>query len=422
MKLPNCRKMGGHTGATITASFCVKCRYVWPHDMPHVATFVATFATNVAGIIDRIELNGSGHTEQTVRIFFMEYTHEVDETIRKSDAILRPRHHAKRHIRDEEKEGNRHSGTTQQQDNLSEAPRRHSMALCDVTRLWYCLLVLVVGLFLLVTAEIMMLRERRTALSGGDQHVRTVVFLRELCFQPQVNVTRLETLAARYVEGGADDDARSERLPIRVDILPKSEGNNTTMNKSFKAIIKEHLDNLLQNMNSYLPRDTQESIRKKYEWIVDPFPVKSKPAALTASDMRSFINMVLDSHCQASFKSKPLPEFWAELGEDLLILSSKSKFLLLSFGTTYLYKSAFSRDLADLNKEPSSLLSCRSVHFLKASSCMNCENNRQHEVAMPTPEQKIAEQSNGLLLLHYQDESWEQHRGFQRWRIAAILH
>ncbi|KAJ4446503.1 hypothetical protein ANN_13199 [Periplaneta americana] len=31
-------------------------------------------------------------------------------------------------------------------------------------------------------------------------------------------------------------------------------------------------------------RDTQESIRKKYDWFVDPFPVKSKQAALTAAE------------------------------------------------------------------------------------------------------------------------------------------
>ncbi|KAJ4435346.1 hypothetical protein ANN_17959 [Periplaneta americana] len=41
-------------------------------------------------------------------------------------------------------------------------------------------------------------------------------------------------------------------------------------------------------MNSYLPRDTQESIRKKYDLFVGPFPVKSKQAALTAAEYENF--------------------------------------------------------------------------------------------------------------------------------------
>jgi len=53
--------------------------------------------------------------------------------------------------------------------------------------------------------------------------------------------------------------------------------------------------------------------------------------------------MVSDSYYQTSFKSKPISEFWAQLGEDHAILSSKAKLLLLPFGTTYLCETTFSR-------------------------------------------------------------------------------
>jgi hypothetical protein len=89
------------------------------------------------------------------------------------------------------------------------------MALRDVTRVWYCLLVLVVGLLILVTAEMFMTKEQRTTVSGS-QGSRTVLFLRELCFQSQVNVTRLEELATQYVGSVHDSD------PIQLDILSKS--------------------------------------------------------------------------------------------------------------------------------------------------------------------------------------------------------
>jgi hypothetical protein len=86
------------------------------------------------------------------------------------------------------------------------------MALRDVTRLWYCLLVLVVGLLILVTAEILMMGSVSRASSGS----RAVLFLRELCLQPEVNVTRLEGLAAQYIA------SRDENDPVQLDILSKS--------------------------------------------------------------------------------------------------------------------------------------------------------------------------------------------------------
>jgi hypothetical protein len=89
------------------------------------------------------------------------------------------------------------------------------MALRDVTRVWYCLLVLVVGLLILVTAEIFMMKEQRSAVSRASGS-RAVLFLRELCFQPQVNVTRLEGLAAQYLASVDDSD------PVQLDILSKS--------------------------------------------------------------------------------------------------------------------------------------------------------------------------------------------------------
>jgi len=78
-------------------------------------------------------------------------------------------------FRDEEEEGRQ--SNLQQQNVLSEAPRRHSMALCEVTRLWYSLLVLVVGLLILVTAEMFIKKEHRSAVSESTGS-RTVLFLR----------------------------------------------------------------------------------------------------------------------------------------------------------------------------------------------------------------------------------------------------
>lgn len=115
-------------------------------------------------------------------------------------------------FRDEEEEGKR--SKLQQQNALSEA-RRHSMALCDVTRLWYSLLVLVVGLLILVTAEMFMKKGHRSAVSEVTGS-RTVLFLREVCSQPQVNITRLERLAAQFVASVEDSD------PFQVDVLSKS--------------------------------------------------------------------------------------------------------------------------------------------------------------------------------------------------------
>jgi hypothetical protein len=116
-------------------------------------------------------------------------------------------------FRDEEEEDKQ--SHLQQQNALSEAPRRHSMALCDVTRLWYSLLVLVVGLLILVTAEMFMKKEQRSAVSESTGS-RTVLFLREICSQPHVNVTRLEGLASQFIASVEDSD------PMKVDILSKS--------------------------------------------------------------------------------------------------------------------------------------------------------------------------------------------------------
>jgi predicted component of type VI protein secretion system len=74
--------------------------------------------------------------------------------------------------------------------------------------------------------------------------------------------------------------------------------NELKINESFLEIIKEHLNNLLQNLNSYFPKDVQESIRKNYEWILNPFSVTSKPAALNAAEYEVLIDMVSDSYYQ----------------------------------------------------------------------------------------------------------------------------
>lgn len=132
--------------------------------------------------------------------------------------------------------------------------------------------------------------------------------------------------------------------------------NELKITESFLEIIKEHLNNLLQNLNSYFPKDVQESIRKNYEWILNPFSVTSKPAAaLNAAEYEVLIDMVSDSYYQTSFKSKPISEFWAQLGKDHSILSSKAKLLLLPFGTTYLCETAFSRYTATKTKYRSRL-------------------------------------------------------------------
>jgi len=65
-------------------------------------------------------------------------------------------------------------------------------------------------------------------------------------------------------------------------------------------------------------------------WVVDPFSVTSKPVALNVAKYGILINMVSDSHYQASFKSKPHSKFWDQLGENLSILISKAKFGLFS--------------------------------------------------------------------------------------------
>jgi len=47
--------------------------------------------------------------------------------------------------------------------------------------------------------------------------------------------------------------------------------------------------------------------------------VSSKPVALNVAKYEVLIDMVSDSHHQASFKSKRVSEFWAQLEEDLSI-------------------------------------------------------------------------------------------------------
>lgn len=84
-------------------------------------------------------------------------------------------------------------------------------------------------------------------------------------------------------------------------------------------------------------------IRENFELIVDPFSLTSKPNSITAVEYEVLIDMVSDSHCQASFKNKPLSEFRAQSGKNLLIICSKAKLLLLLFGTTNLCETTFSR-------------------------------------------------------------------------------
>lgn len=131
--------------------------------------------------------------------------------------------------------------------------------------------------------------------------------------------------------------------------------NELKINESFLEIIKEHLNNLLQNLNSYFLKDVQESIRKNYEWILNPFSVTSKLTALNAAEYEVLIDMVSDSYYHTSFKSKPISEFWAQLRKDHSILSLKAKLLLLPFDTTYLCETAFSRYTATKTKYRSRL-------------------------------------------------------------------
>lgn len=76
----------------------------------------------------------------------------------------------------------------------------------------------------------------------------------------------------------------------------------------------------------------------------------SKLAAFNAAEYEVHIDMVSESYYQTSFKSKLIPEFWAQLGEDRSILILKAKLLLLPFGTTYLCETAFSRYTATKTK------------------------------------------------------------------------
>ncbi|XP_021924230.1 retinal guanylyl cyclase 1 isoform X2 [Zootermopsis nevadensis] len=138
------------------------------------------------------------------------------------------------------------------------------MALRDVTSVWYCLLVLVVGLLILVTAEMFMTKEQRTAVSGSHTS-RTVLFLRELCFQPQENVTRLQELAAQYV-GSVDDGD-----PIQLDILSKS------------AVCEDRLGGLTALLEALTDRSTTALIGS-----VDPVLCETV-AKLAARRTKSFI-------------------------------------------------------------------------------------------------------------------------------------
>jgi hypothetical protein len=75
--------------------------------------------------------------------------------------------------------------------------------------------VLVVGLLILVTAEMFIKKEHSSAVSESTGS-RAVLFLREVCSQPQVNITKLQRLAAQFVASVEDSD------PLQVDILSKS--------------------------------------------------------------------------------------------------------------------------------------------------------------------------------------------------------
>ncbi|XP_025424878.1 zinc finger BED domain-containing protein 5-like [Sipha flava] len=149
------------------------------------------------------------------------------------------------------------------------------------------------------------------------------------------------------------------KLCYLVDIFSKMNEFSTSIQGKQKTIFdandKIFANNLLQNLNSYFPKDVQESIRKNYEWILNPFSVTSKSAALNAAEYEVLIDIVSDSYYQTSFKSKPISEFWAQLGKDHSILSSKAKLLLLPFGTTYLCETAFSRYTATKTKYRSRL-------------------------------------------------------------------
>jgi hypothetical protein len=65
------------------------------------------------------------------------------------------------------------------------------------------------------------------------------------------------------------------------------------MNELLLEIIKEHLNYLLQNLNLYLPKDAQESIRKNYEWIINSFLLRSKPATLNATGNEVLIRDIM---------------------------------------------------------------------------------------------------------------------------------
>ncbi|XP_025414925.1 zinc finger BED domain-containing protein 5-like [Sipha flava] len=102
------------------------------------------------------------------------------------------------------------------------------------------------------------------------------------------------------------------------------------------------------------------ALKKKIAFYIESVDNKdltltSKPAALNAAEYEVLIDMVSDSYYQTSFKSKPISEFWAQLGKDHSILSSKAKLLLLPFGTTYLCETAFSRYTATKTKYRSRL-------------------------------------------------------------------
>ncbi|XP_050527868.1 zinc finger BED domain-containing protein 5-like [Daktulosphaira vitifoliae] len=142
------------------------------------------------------------------------------------------------------------------------------------------------------------------------------------------------------------------KLCYLADIFSKINEFSTSIQGKQKTIFdaNDKILALKKKVAFYIESDAQESIQKNCEWIINPFSVTSKPAALNAAEYEVFIDMVSESHNQTSFKNKPISEFWAQLGEDFSVLRSKAKLLLLPFGTTYLCEMAFSRYTATKTK------------------------------------------------------------------------
>lgn len=113
------------------------------------------------------------------------------------------------------------------------------------------------------------------------------------------------------------------------------------------AIISEHLQKLSDQLNDYFKDD----LRKKNEWIRDPFNVKlDDPIDIPMDEMASLMEVKCDGSLKAIFREHTLEEFWLTIRAEYPALSDRAVKFLLPFCTTWLCESGFSVVVATKTK------------------------------------------------------------------------